>query len=259
MADHPSPCARQQQLRRLRTRTPGSQCRHHRAALPAPHHAAREGRLVAGHCGRSRSCILCDRCIRGCDDIRHNWCWPAAARDIRPASPSTTICPWATSSCVSCGECMVSCPTGRADQQAGRGERNWEKAIRSRPGRASASPDLQERLRHFPGAQSESAWSSGAIRAGEIICREGEFGSTAFYILEGKVGGLSLQPDRARQDQGQQQRILQQGLKSMLIKPRTETAAARKATGRSSPSMLRLICLTTTPSPNSGRAICSAR
>ncbi len=52
--------------------------------------------------------------------------------------------------------------------------------------------------------------SNGQFRAGEIICREGDFGATAFYILDGNDGGLSFEPDRACQDRGRRARILQQ-------------------------------------------------
>ena len=40
------------------------------------------------------------------------------------------------------------------------------------------------------------------FRPGEIICREGEFGSTAFYILEGQGRGLHRHADRSLRSTG---------------------------------------------------------
>ncbi|HMD40278.1 MAG TPA: cyclic nucleotide-binding domain-containing protein, partial [Candidatus Acidoferrum sp.] len=87
-----------------------------------------------------------------------------------------------------CGECMVSCPTGALTNKTVAGTS------------ITAGPDAQgfeaEELLHLPVFQGVSGTflelNRGAIvkrrfRAGEIICREGEFGSTAFYVLEGKA------------------------------------------------------------------------
>src|SRR5262245_24432434 len=46
-------------------------------------------------------------------------------------------------------------------------------------------------LKEVPRTQLEN-WAKGAavlrrFKAGEIVCQEGEFGSTAFYIVSGKV------------------------------------------------------------------------
>ena len=44
MSDHPAPCARQQQSRRLRTGAPCRRGWNQRVALPSPHHSARKRR-----------------------------------------------------------------------------------------------------------------------------------------------------------------------------------------------------------------------
>ena len=58
------------------------------------------------------ACILCDRCIRGCDDIRHNWVLARRGKGYQAGIAFDNNLPMGESSCVSCGECMVSCPTG---------------------------------------------------------------------------------------------------------------------------------------------------
>ena len=58
-------------------------------------------------------------------------------------------------------------------------------------------------------------------RAGEIICREGDFGSTAFYILEGKAEVfLSKSRSRMSETQGSSSGFFSK-LKSMLSTART--------------------------------------
>ena len=57
---------------RLRTGNAGPAGRHHRAALPealSPRGQDDSSLVIAVD---HEACILCDRCIRGCDEIRHN-------------------------------------------------------------------------------------------------------------------------------------------------------------------------------------------
>src|SRR5208283_3301212 len=58
------------------------------------------------------ACILCDRCVRGCDDIRNNWVLARRGKGYQAGIAFDNNLPMGESSCVSCGECMVSCPTG---------------------------------------------------------------------------------------------------------------------------------------------------
>src|ERR1700709_1997044 len=58
------------------------------------------------------ACILCDRCIRGCDEIRENNVMGRNGRGYNTGIAFDLNRPMGNSSCVSCGECMVSCPTG---------------------------------------------------------------------------------------------------------------------------------------------------
>ena len=58
------------------------------------------------------ACILCDRCVRACNDIRHNMVLARRGKGYQAGIAFDNNLPMGTSSCVSCGECMVSCPTG---------------------------------------------------------------------------------------------------------------------------------------------------
>src|SRR5205814_655301 len=58
------------------------------------------------------SCILCDRCIRGCDEVRNNFVLGRMGKGYAADIAFDLNSPMGDSTCISCGECMVSCPTG---------------------------------------------------------------------------------------------------------------------------------------------------
>src|SRR6266403_5251879 len=112
MSDHPAPCARQQQsgdceLERLAGAAGMKEPRFPRRTTPRGKDDS-SAVIAVDH----ESCILCDRCIRGCDDIRHNWVLARRGKGYQAGVAFDTNLPMGESSCVSCGECMVSCPTG---------------------------------------------------------------------------------------------------------------------------------------------------
>jgi CRP-like cAMP-binding protein/Fe-S-cluster-containing dehydrogenase component/ferredoxin len=185
MSDHPSPCAREQhsgdcELERLAADAGVTNPRFPKRATPRGKDDSSLA-IAVDH----EACILCDRCIRGCDDIRSNWVLARRGKGYQAGIAFDTNLPMGSSSCVSCGECMVSCPTGALTNK-------------SVVGTELGSGDVvnPEELMDLPIFQNVSGTflelNQKAIvkrhyRAGEIICREGDFGSTAFYILEGKA------------------------------------------------------------------------
>jgi len=58
------------------------------------------------------ACILCDRCIRACDDVQCNEVIGRAGKGVLARIAFDNDLPMGQSSCVSCGECMAACPTG---------------------------------------------------------------------------------------------------------------------------------------------------
>ncbi len=184
MADHPSPCARQRQSNDCELETLARL-----EGIVEPRFAKRlspRGQdnsslvIAVDH----EACILCDRCIRGCDEIRHNDVLGRRGKGFMAGIAFDRNLPMGNSSCVSCGECMVSCPTGALTNKS------IVKTVL--PGEPVGAEELQQ-LSYFQKVSgtflelNKNAVVRRHFRKGEIICREGEYGSTAFYILEGQA------------------------------------------------------------------------
>src|SRR6201995_2028539 len=58
------------------------------------------------------ACILCDRCVRACDDIQGNDVIGRSGKGYATHIAFDLSDPMGASSCVSCGECVAACPTG---------------------------------------------------------------------------------------------------------------------------------------------------
>jgi len=186
MADHPSPCARQEK---------SGDCELEALAKTA---GITEPRFVKRTLARGEddsslaiavdhdACILCDRCIRGCDEVKNNFVLGRMGKGYSAGIAFDLNVPMGDSTCISCGECMVSCPTGALTNKGVAGT-----AIATG---ADGQGFEAEELLQIPVFKGVSGTflelNRGAIvkrrfRKGEVICREGEFGSTAFYIVEG--------------------------------------------------------------------------
>jgi ferredoxin len=58
------------------------------------------------------ACILCDRCVRACDEVKQNFVIGRCGKGAATRIAFDLDDPMGASSCVRCGECMVTCPTG---------------------------------------------------------------------------------------------------------------------------------------------------
>jgi len=184
MADHPSPCARQRQSNDCELETLARLEGITQARFPrrlSPRGQDNSSLVIAVD---HEACILCDRCIRGCDEIRHNDVLGRRGKGFMAGIAFDYNLPMGNSSCVSCGECMVSCPTGALTNKS------IVKTVL--PGEPVDVDDLQQ-LAYFQKVSgtflelNKNAVVRRHFKKGEIICREGEYGSTAFYILEGQA------------------------------------------------------------------------
>ena len=131
------------------------------------------------------ACILCDRCVRGCDEVKKNHVIGRTGRGYTAGIAFDLNDPMGSSTCVSCGECMVSCPTGALTNkrviatELGGGEALDAEWILQLPVFKGVSGTFLE--------LNQNAVVKREFKPGDVICREGEFGSTAFYILDGTV------------------------------------------------------------------------
>ena len=58
------------------------------------------------------ACILCDRCVRACDDIQGNDVIGRSGKGYTSRIVFDLNDPMGESTCVTCGECVAACPTG---------------------------------------------------------------------------------------------------------------------------------------------------
>jgi len=188
MADHPSPCARQQHSGDCELETLAKQ-----AGVGAPRFPKRT--MLRGMDDSSLAiavdhdaCILCDRCIRGCDEIKSNFVLGRMGKGYAAGIAFDLNAPMGDSTCISCGECMVSCPTGALTNKSVVGT-----AIAAGAESQTLTAEELHRLPVFAGVSGTFLeLNRGAIvkrrfRKGEVICREGDYGSTAFFIVEGQA------------------------------------------------------------------------
>ncbi|HEX6984437.1 MAG TPA: cyclic nucleotide-binding domain-containing protein [Planctomycetaceae bacterium] len=131
------------------------------------------------------ACVLCDRCVRACSDVKQNFVIGRTGRGYDARIGFDLDDPMGRSTCVSCGECAISCPTDaitfneEAEQplEPG-GERiSWEELV--------GIPLFRDVPPKFLAFNKGAYWRR-RYRKGEVVCRQGEYGSTAFVIRRGR-------------------------------------------------------------------------
>src|SRR5262245_3689610 len=185
MADHPTPCLREQHTKDCELER---YAREYRATdRRFPRREVTRGQddssltIMVDHA----ACILCDRCVRACADLRHNFVIARRGKGYNAGIAFDMDEPMGGSSCVSCGECMVSCPTGALTNKRVVGQK-------LETGFSVETDELLE-LPVFQGVSgtflelNRGSVVKRKIAKGEILFREGDYGSTAYYILEGNV------------------------------------------------------------------------
>ena len=153
----------------------------------------------------TRRASQCDRCIRGCAEIRHN-VLGRRGKGYNADIAFDANKPMGSSLCVSCGECMVSCPTGALTNKS---------TVKADLGGDPVDVEDLLQLPYFHNVSgtflelNKNAVVTRHFRKGEIICREDDYGSTAFYILEGKAEVYLSTPIAHVKTEGRSRRDLQ--------------------------------------------------
>lgn len=224
MADHPSPCEREKntadcELEALARRYGVLQSRFDLRTVQRPQDDSSASILVD-----LGACILCDRCVRACSEIRDNQVIARRGKGYNATIAFDNDLPMGKSSCVSCGECMVSCPTGALTNKVLVGQHFED--MKGEPVQVREILDLPV----FKGVSgtflelNKGSIVKRHIKKGEILFREGDYGSTAFFILEGHVD-VYLSSPRAHVDTTARGGLINK-LTSLLVgrkeKPREE-------------------------------------
>ncbi len=141
-------------------------------------------------------CILCGRCQRGCNWVKHNNVIGRGDKGYTARIAFDLDDPMAQSSCVSCGECAVSCPTGALEFQPSFIETQIER-VKNEMRAEKKDGDIvtaDELVKYplFSGIPYKFLQFNGAavvrriLKPGDVLCREGEYGSTAVIMLSGE-------------------------------------------------------------------------
>ncbi len=134
------------------------------------------------------ACILCDRCVRACDDVRENHVIGRTGKGATTGIGFDLNVPMGRSTCVQCGECMVSCPTSAITFKPVAAVRVISRGRSSQvltPRELTSDPI-------FAGIPPKFLlWQRGLVirrrvRAGQVLCRQGDPGNTAFIIRAGR-------------------------------------------------------------------------
>lgn len=141
-------------------------------------------------------CIMCNRCDRGCNGIKKNNVIGRSGKGYEAKISFDLDNPMGSSSCVSCGECAVSCPTGALEfkpEFLNRQIENFENDLAKQQLVGQIiRPEELIKIPLFSGIPfkflqfNASSVVRRQLKPGEVLCREGEHGATAFIIVRGK-------------------------------------------------------------------------
>jgi CRP-like cAMP-binding protein/Fe-S-cluster-containing dehydrogenase component len=205
MTDHPTPCVKEQKSNDCELEALAR-----RFQLDPPKFDRRETKLDVARSSEviavdHDACILCDRCVRGCNEIKKNHVIGRMGKGFDARIAFDLDVPMGNSSCVACGECMVSCPTGALthkgiiEARMPDGEKVDAKALFDHP-----IPEIRQAFEGV--AHPFLEWNARAVvrrrfKKGDVLCREGDFGATAFLIENGSVDILINTPTKHIQNQ----------------------------------------------------------
>ncbi len=147
------------------------------------------------------ACILCDRCSRACNEVKNNQVIGRTGKG-RSAGIGFDLNDYMFgSSCVQCGECMVSCPTSaitfkpigevRAQANGGNGEVIPIAELKRDPLFAEVPAKFLLWQRHLVLRRQ--------LQAGNVLCHQGEPGHSAFIMKRGRLE-VSVWPPGKRVD-----------------------------------------------------------
>ena len=194
--------AERDELARLGRRLDAQPARFAATKADAPHPADLSSPVIAVD---HSACILCDRCVRACDDVQVNDVIGRSGKGCATRIAFDNGLPMGISSCVSCGECVAACPTGAlTDKRLVDTAANGSGAPGSgAPGSGacgSARPEQAEARGR--GADDNPASGNGpdedgsAARRVDSICPYCGVGcGISYHVRDGRITGVSGRTD----------------------------------------------------------------
>jgi len=138
------------------------------------------------------ACILCDRCVRACGEVMDNNVIGRTGKGANAGIAFDLNDPMGKSSCVQCGECMVSCPTTAITFKP-----IAQVKLPARKGRAEIVPaSILAIDPDFAGIPPKFLlWQQGLVvrrhlAPKEVLFRQGDAGNTAFIIKSGRLEAI---------------------------------------------------------------------
>lgn len=151
-----------------------------------------------------QQCILCGRCARGCDWLKGNNVIGRSGKGYDSYVSFDLGVSMGDSSCVSCGECAISCPTGALEFNPRYVQSQVQSVLAdlAEEGKSGEIVPIEElvEIPLFSGIPPKFLqFNAGSIvrrrfAKGDVLCREGEYGSTAFILLSGKFEVFLVTP-----------------------------------------------------------------
>ncbi|HEY7115787.1 MAG TPA: cyclic nucleotide-binding domain-containing protein [Tepidisphaeraceae bacterium] len=138
------------------------------------------------------ACILCDRCVRACADVKNDVIG-RSGKGARTAIGFDAGLKMGDSGCVNCGECMISCPTGAITysgfkfQGLSVDEARGEKLLTPEEMKRELPLLDVSRVNYNFLQRSQDGVALRRFGKDEVICQQGQHGRTAFYIKQGSV------------------------------------------------------------------------
>jgi Fe-S-cluster-containing dehydrogenase component len=136
------------------------------------------------------ACILCDRCSRACNEVKNNQVIGRTGKGRFAGIGFDLNDEMFGSTCVQCGECMVSCPTSAITFRP-------IDEVKSRTSGTAEVVPLEELKKDpqnlFAGVPPKFLlWQKGLVlerkfKTGDFLCRQGEPGHSAFIIKSGRL------------------------------------------------------------------------
>lgn len=138
------------------------------------------------------ACILCDRCSRACDDVKNNNIIGRTGKGTAAGIGFDLNVAMGESGCVQCGECMVSCPTSAITFKPPKPLDEVELSARAGDSRLLSAEELLSEPMFANVPPKFLLWQKGLavqrrVKAGDVLCREGDPGNTAFLMRSGEL------------------------------------------------------------------------